>query len=114
MSLSDTLQDSVEMPQTNKSASGGSVLSVPDQGEPPPQEARTQVAAGGTEGRAAAEDQGDPEIIKSPSDPKKYRWVGAMTGLCVVLIFDVNITETTRNWASFVPNDSGSDSLYEK
>lgn len=76
--LSDTLQNSVEMPQTNKSASGSSVLSVPDQGEPPPQESRTQVAAGGTEGGVAAEDQGDPEIIKSPSDPKKYRWVGAM------------------------------------
>lgn len=32
----------------------------------------------------------------------------------MVLIFDVNTTETTINWASFVPNDSGSDSLYEK
>lgn len=67
----------VKMPQTNKSASGGSVpgqISAPDQGEPPPQEARNQVAAGAVGGGAAAEDQGDPEIIKSPSDPKKYRW----------------------------------------
>lgn len=72
-----TPQDSVEMPQTNKSVSGGSVpgqVSVPDQGEPPPQDVRTQVAAGGGDGGGAAEDQGDPEIIKSPSDPKKYRW----------------------------------------
>lgn len=71
-------QDSVEMPQTNKSASGGSVpgqVSVQDQGEPPPpQNVRAQVAAGGGDGGVAAEDQGDPEIVKSPSDPKKYRW----------------------------------------
>ncbi len=69
-------EDAVKMPQTNKSASGGSLpgqVSAPDQGEPPPQEVRTQVAAG-EEGGAAAENQGDPEIIKSPSDPKKYRW----------------------------------------
>lgn len=65
------------MPQTNKSVSGGSVpgqVSAPDQGEPPPPEdVRTQVAAGDGGGGVAAEDQGDPEIIKSPSDPKKYR-----------------------------------------
>lgn len=70
--------DSVEMPQTSKSASGGGVpgqVSVPDQGEPPPpQNVRTQAAAVGGDGAVAAEDQGDPEIIKSPSDPKKYRW----------------------------------------
>jgi len=32
-------------------------------------------AAGGAAGGAVAvEDQGDPEIVRSPSDPKKYRW----------------------------------------
>lgn len=61
------------MPQTNKSASGGSgPVSVPDRGEPPPHNVSTEMAAGG--GDVPAEDQGDPEIIKSPSDPKKYRW----------------------------------------
>ncbi|XP_076582903.1 nardilysin b [Chaetodon auriga] len=77
------------MPQTNKSASGGSVpgqVSAPDQGEPPPQDARNQVAAGG--GGAAAEDQGDPEIIKSPSDPKKYRYIELSNGLRALLISD--------------------------
>ncbi|XP_070816249.1 nardilysin b [Chaetodon trifascialis] len=77
------------MPQTNKSASGGSVpgqVSAPDQGEPPPQDARNQVAAGG--GGAAAGDQGDPEIIKSPSDPKKYRYIELSNGLRALLISD--------------------------
>lgn len=79
MSSTVAPEDSVKMPQTNKSASGGSVpgqVSAPDQGEPPPppQDDRTQVAAGDGGGGGAAEDQGDPEIVKSPSDPKKYRW----------------------------------------
>lgn len=60
----------VEMPQTSKSASGGS---VPGQGEPP-QDVRNQAATGGGDGTGPTEDQEDPEIIKSPSDPKKYRW----------------------------------------
>ena len=58
------------MPQTSKSACGGG---VPEQGEPP-QDVRTQAAAGGGDGGGATEDHEDPEIIKSPSDPKKYRW----------------------------------------
>lgn len=40
----------------------------PDQPPPPEAEGRTQVTP-----VAASDDQGDPEIIKSPSDPKKYR-----------------------------------------
>lgn len=65
------------MPQTNKSVSGGCVpgqVSAPDQGEPPPASAddKAQVAAG--DGGGGVKDKGDTEIIKSPSDPKKYRW----------------------------------------
>uniref|UniRef100_UPI0037E8FDA7 nardilysin-like n=1 Tax=Semicossyphus pulcher TaxID=241346 RepID=UPI0037E8FDA7 len=78
------------MPQTNKSASGCSVpgqVSAPDQGEPPPpQDVRSQLAAG--DGGAAVEDQGDPEIIKSPSDPKKYRYIELSNGLRALLISD--------------------------
>lgn len=49
-------------------------VSAPDQGEPPPAsvDVKAQVAAGDG---FAAEDKDDTEIIKSPSDPKKYRWV---------------------------------------
>ncbi|TMS19969.1 Nardilysin [Larimichthys crocea] len=86
------------MPQTSKSACGSSVpgpVSAPDQGEPPPQDVRTLVDAGdggggggGGGGAAAAGEQGDPEIIKSPSDPKKYRYIELSNGLRALLISD--------------------------
>ncbi|XP_030289118.1 nardilysin-like [Sparus aurata] len=79
------------MPQTNKSASSASVpgqVSAADQGEPPPppQDVRNQVAAGDVDG--AGGDHGDPEIIKSPSDPKKYRYIELSNGLRALLISD--------------------------
>lgn len=74
-------------------------VSAPDQGEPPPphlpppQDVRSQVAAGDGRGEVAAENQGEPEIVKSPSDPKKYRWERSrqkrQTGCCDVS-FSVN------------------------
>uniref|UniRef100_A0A4W6D3F6 Nardilysin b (N-arginine dibasic convertase) n=1 Tax=Lates calcarifer TaxID=8187 RepID=A0A4W6D3F6_LATCA len=83
-------RDSVKMPQTNKSVSGGSVpgqVSAPDQGEPPPAsvDVKAQVAAGDG---VAAEDKDDTEIIKSPSDPKKYRYIELSNGLRALLISD--------------------------
>ncbi|KAM3876483.1 nardilysin b [Diretmus argenteus] len=77
------------MPQANKSVSGAGVpgqVSAPDRGEPPP-DARSQLAVGDGDGRAE-EDQGDPQIIKSPSDPKKYRYIELSNGLRVLLISD--------------------------
>lgn len=50
------------MPLSNKPVSGAAVL---DQQQPPPSQL---TAVGGASG-----EQEDPEIIKSPSDPKKYR-----------------------------------------
>ncbi|XP_076010587.1 nardilysin b [Genypterus blacodes] len=81
------------MPQTSKSVSGSSVpgqVSAPDQGEPPPllQDDRSDAAAG-----VAEEEQGDPTIIKSPSDPKKYRYIEMCNGLRVLLVSDLNGTE---------------------
>nr|XP_020514530.1 nardilysin-like [Labrus bergylta] len=85
------------MPQTNKSASGCSVpgqVSAPDQGEPPPpQDVRSQEAAGDVGRGAAAEDRGDPEIIRSPSDPKKYRYIELANGLRALLISDFSGAE---------------------
>uniref|UniRef100_A0A7N6FB65 Nardilysin a (N-arginine dibasic convertase) n=1 Tax=Anabas testudineus TaxID=64144 RepID=A0A7N6FB65_ANATE len=74
------------MPQTNKSVSSGCVpgqVSAPDQGEPPPASAdvKAQVAAG------------DGEIIKSPSDPKKYRYIELINGLRALLISDFSGTD---------------------
>ncbi|KAM6938687.1 nardilysin-like isoform 2-T2 [Lycodopsis pacificus] len=85
------------MPQTNKSMSSGGAqgqVSAPDQGEPPPppQDVRAQGAAGAAGaaggGGVAVEDQGDPEIFRSPSDPKKYRYIELSNGLRVLLISD--------------------------
>ncbi|XP_075963572.1 nardilysin-like [Anarhichas minor] len=83
------------MPQTNKSVSSGGAqgqVSAPDQGEPPPppppQDVRAQGAAGAGGGGVAMEDQGDPEIFRSPSDPKKYRYIELSNGLRVLLISD--------------------------
>ncbi|KAF1385252.1 hypothetical protein PFLUV_G00105800 [Perca fluviatilis] len=98
-SAAATPENSVKMPQTNKSASSGGAqgqVSSPDQGEPPPpspppqQEVRAQVAAGdgGAAGGVAADDQGDAEIISSPSDPKKYRYIELSNGLRALLISD--------------------------
>lgn len=62
------------MPLTNKSVSGSGAsnqAAVPEQGEPPPPAPETTRAAADDTG--APDEQGDPEILKSPSDPKKYR-----------------------------------------
>lgn len=57
-------QVGVEMPLSNKPVSGAAAA-VLDQQQPPPGQL---TAVGGASG-----EQEDPEIIKSPSDPKKYR-----------------------------------------
>nr|XP_046247004.1 nardilysin b [Scatophagus argus] len=92
------------MPHTSKSVSGGSVpgqVSVSDQGEPPPlppppQDIRARLAAGDG---VSAEDQGDPEIIKSPSDPKKYRYIELSNGLRALLISDFSRADAKRDEA---------------
>ncbi|KAM4547866.1 nardilysin-like [Odontesthes bonariensis] len=83
------------MPHTNKSVSGAGApgqVAVPEQGEPPPPQDRRS-AAGDAE--AAPDEQGDPEIIKSPSDPKKYRYIELSNGLRVLLISDFSGAEGT-------------------
>lgn len=64
------------MPQKNKSkSSSGTVQAAgPDSGEPPPEtEPRASLASGDTAERIVKELE-DLQIIKSPSDPKKYRY----------------------------------------
>lgn len=89
-------EEPVTMPQANKSVSGAGVpgqVSAPDRGEPPPPpvvpDARSQEAAGDCQPAAgvAELEQGDPQIIKSPSDPKKYRW-GRSSSLLLLSKFD--------------------------
>ncbi|XP_077390047.1 nardilysin b isoform X2 [Festucalex cinctus] len=96
------------MPQTNKSVSAGNASAqacAPDQGEPPP--ARDV----GTS-QDAAEEQGDPEIVKSPSDPKKYRFIQLANGLRALLISDLSATDDgTTEGGDAEPNrdDEGDD-----
>ncbi|XP_061680733.1 LOW QUALITY PROTEIN: nardilysin-like [Syngnathoides biaculeatus] len=78
------------MPQTNKSvgaASASGPACAADQGEPPPstRDLDTQ--------RDAAEDRGDPEIVKSPNDPKKYRCIQLSNGLRALLISDLSVAD---------------------
>ncbi|XP_046906289.1 nardilysin b [Hypomesus transpacificus] len=84
------------MPQTNKAIScpgGPGQASAPDRGEPPPiPDARDPLATGdGAE--AVAQDQGDLHIIKSPSDPKKYRYIELSNGLRALLVSDFSGAE---------------------
>ncbi|XP_061636390.1 nardilysin-like isoform X1 [Phyllopteryx taeniolatus] len=78
------------MPQTNKSVGAGNASGPacsPDQGEPPPP-ARDVDTQGD-----AVEEQGDPEIVKSPSDPKKYRYIQLSNGLRALLISDLSAAD---------------------
>uniref|UniRef100_A0A8C8F187 Nardilysin b (N-arginine dibasic convertase) n=1 Tax=Oncorhynchus tshawytscha TaxID=74940 RepID=A0A8C8F187_ONCTS len=75
------------MPQTSKvnsSAAGGpGQVSAPDHGEPPPPQAEPRDLAAGDGGVGGDEDQGDLQINKSPSDPKKYRYRRSAAALCI-------------------------------
>uniref|UniRef100_A0A8C7I9X5 Nardilysin convertase n=1 Tax=Oncorhynchus kisutch TaxID=8019 RepID=A0A8C7I9X5_ONCKI len=82
------------MPQTNKSrsASASGSSTGPDRGEEREEEReeaepepKVQVQEAGDGG---GENTGDPEIIKSPSDPKQYRYIELTNGLRVLLISD--------------------------
>lgn len=66
------------MPQKNKSkTSCGTIQELgPESGEPPPPQPQTEPRTALTSGdppENAEKDLGDLQIIKSPSDPKKYR-----------------------------------------
>ncbi|KAM6921752.1 nardilysin b isoform 2-T2 [Xenentodon cancila] len=84
------------MPQANKFVNVGGApgqVSVPEQGEPPPlPDARMPGADAG----AMDYDQGDPEIVKSPSDPKTYRYIELSNGLRALLISDLYSTDGRR------------------
>uniref|UniRef100_A0A8B9KXZ8 Nardilysin convertase n=1 Tax=Astyanax mexicanus TaxID=7994 RepID=A0A8B9KXZ8_ASTMX len=75
------------MPQKNKSnfSSGTVQAAVPDSGEPPPTpEPRASLTSG-------------DNIIKSPSDPKKYRYIELNNGLKALLISDQSREHSTNN-----------------
>ncbi|KAM9460788.1 nardilysin b isoform 1-T2 [Clarias gariepinus] len=81
------------MPQKNKSkTSCGTTQELrPESGEPPPlsQQPQTEPRADLDQAKKAEEDLEDLEIIKSPSDPKKYRYIELSNGLRALLISDL-------------------------
>ncbi|XP_051930291.1 nardilysin-like isoform X1 [Hippocampus zosterae] len=91
------------MPQTSKSvaaASASGQASSPDRGEPPPPVPPT---------RDGAEEQGDPEIVKSPSDPKKYRYIQLSNGLRALLISDLSATDGRTEGGDAGPEQDDDD-----
>uniref|UniRef100_A0A672PFP1 Nardilysin convertase n=1 Tax=Sinocyclocheilus grahami TaxID=75366 RepID=A0A672PFP1_SINGR len=76
------------MPQTNKfksaAASSAAQSAGPDRGEA----LRDPNAPPGDSG--GDDNQGDPQIIKSPSDPKQYRYIELSNGLRALLISDLS------------------------
>ncbi|KAJ8377820.1 hypothetical protein AAFF_G00251390 [Aldrovandia affinis] len=75
------------MPQTNKSKSDAGALGQP----PGPDRTDPNLLAGA---RVGDEDNpGDPQIIKSPSDPKQYRYIELANGLRALLISDFSCAD---------------------
>ncbi|XP_066479934.1 nardilysin [Tiliqua scincoides] len=60
---------------------------------------------GGDAAAAASPNLGDPEIVKSPSDPKQYRFIKLQNGLCALLISDLN----NPDGSPYAPSSEGED-----
>ncbi|KAA0712124.1 Nardilysin [Triplophysa tibetana] len=77
------------MPQTNKAKTSCSgQVPGPKDGEPPPPQTDPRGLLSRADGSKES-DQSDPQIITSPSDPKKYRYIELSNGLKALLISDV-------------------------
>ncbi|CAL8395042.1 unnamed protein product [Boreogadus saida] len=81
------------MPLSIKCVSGGcgpGQVPLSEQGEPPPvAEEMDPLGAGAGAARVVHSDMGDPGIVKSPSDPKKYRYIQLANGLRALLISEL-------------------------
>ncbi|KAK3533465.1 hypothetical protein QTP70_023470, partial [Hemibagrus guttatus] len=101
------------MPQKNKSKiSCGTLQELgPESGEPPPQP-QTELRAALAFEDPAEKDLEDLQIIKSPSDPKKYRYIELSNGLRALLISDQSQDACTCK--SDQSDDDGDDSEEEE
>ncbi|KAK7126778.1 hypothetical protein R3I94_018084 [Phoxinus phoxinus] len=75
------------MPRASSSSGPAAACEVsgPESGEPPPARAEPPES-----------DQSDPRIIKSPNDPKEYRYIELSNGLKVLLISDLTQSESSK------------------
>ncbi|XP_030311603.1 nardilysin [Calypte anna] len=81
------------MPGRNKATSncGCPELAVGQQAGEGSRDARGRSPHGEEEERGdIGHNLGDPDIVKSPSDPKQYRYIKLQNGLCALLISDLN------------------------
>uniref|UniRef100_A0A672Q6J1 Nardilysin convertase n=1 Tax=Sinocyclocheilus grahami TaxID=75366 RepID=A0A672Q6J1_SINGR len=76
------------MPQTNKFKSAGASSAAQSAGPDRGEALRDPNAPPGDSG--GDDNQGDPQIIKSPSDPKQYRYIELSNGLRALLISDLS------------------------
>lgn len=103
------------MPQKNKSniCSGTVQAAVPDSGEPPlTQEPRASLTSGDN-AEGAEKVLEDLKIIKSPSDPKKYRYIELSNGLKALLISDLSREHCTNNSEQQETEDEDKDDSEE-
>uniref|UniRef100_A0A672Q6A6 Nardilysin convertase n=1 Tax=Sinocyclocheilus grahami TaxID=75366 RepID=A0A672Q6A6_SINGR len=78
----------LKMPQTNKFKSAGASSAAQSAGPDRGEALRDPNAPPGDSG--GDDNQGDPQIIKSPSDPKQYRYIELSNGLRALLISDLS------------------------
>ncbi|MGH0154319.1 UNVERIFIED_CONTAM: hypothetical protein FKN15_026778 [Acipenser sinensis] len=105
------------MPVTNKYMGACAEAAQPSQPEPnedpvqPLAEARDEGASGD---RGVGESPGDSEIVKSPSDPKHYRYIKLDNGLQALLISDLRGTDGKPSDSEEEEGNSEEDSSGEE
>ncbi|OXB59104.1 hypothetical protein ASZ78_011449 [Callipepla squamata] len=57
---------------------------------------------------------GDPDIVKSPSDPKQYRYIKLQNGLCALLISDLNYLDGAPSALSSEEEEEDGDESEEE
>uniref|UniRef100_A0A8B9TG26 Nardilysin n=1 Tax=Anas platyrhynchos TaxID=8839 RepID=A0A8B9TG26_ANAPL len=103
------------MPGRNKAAGGGGCPEVLG-GQQAAEAGRD--AAGrsphGDEEEERGANLGDPDIVKSPSDPKQYRYIKLQNGLCALLISDLNYLEGAPSALSSEEEEEDGDESEEE
>eukprot|EP00069_Balaena_mysticetus_P016655 bmy_09979T0 len=64
--------------------------------------------------RGPVSNVGDPEIVKSPSDPKQYRYIKLRNGLQALLISDLSNMEVVFMGSLKYPDENGFDAFLKK
>ncbi|KAM8805816.1 nardilysin-like [Eudromia elegans] len=98
-----------------KPVSGSCRPQLPPRREVSPGEGAGALRSAHEEGQGLRFNRGDPDIVKSPSDPKQYRYIKLQNGLHALLISDINnmeeeSSEEEDSTESETESDDSSDS----